>query len=227
MTQNNSSIKLETKDSIAHISMDDGKVNALSPTFIKELSNALDEAEDAKAVILSGNAKAFSAGFDLKIIQGEREEATALMRAGVDLFIKVFNYPRPIVAACTGHAIAGGAIVLMCSDLRIGPEDPNIAIGLNEVSIGMEIPQFLVELATARLANERLYESLNLAKLYAPTEAKQVGFLDIIAKDVLQTAQKEAQDITERLNPEAFTKTKLRLRGNISERLTVLNEKNK
>lgn len=225
MEENTSSIKLEINESIAHIAMDDGKANALSPQSIKNLMEAFDEAEKSDVVILSGNPKVFCAGFDLKIIQGSTEEASALMRSGVDLFTKVFSFPKPVVAACTGHAIAGGAILLMSSDLRIGPDSSDVAIGLNEVSIGMVIPPFLVELAKARLANERLYESLNLAKLYSPEDAKTVGFLDMTAKNVLETAQSEAKKIAENLDPVAFSKTKKRLRGEIAERLTKLNKR--
>ncbi len=216
--------------SIAHIALDDGKVNALSPQLVADLSKTLDEAESADVVLLSGNQKVFSAGFDLKVIRDgdTEEESTAaknLMRDGVNLFNQIFSYPKPVVVACTGHAIAGGAIMLMCSDLRVGPENTDISIGLNEVAIGMEIPPFLIEIANVRLANEKRYEALNLARLYNTEEAKSVGFLDITAKDVLDTALAEAKNIIDHLDPVAFTKSKQRLRGATSERIKELNAK--
>lgn len=224
MEKNTSSINLEIKDSIAHIAMDDGKVNALSPQLIKDLMAALDEAEECGVVILSGNSKIFCAGFELKIIQGPKEGARDLMYEGVNLFNRIFSYPKPVIAACTGHAIAGGAILLMVSDLRIGPKS-SASIGLNEVSIGMEIPPFLIELAKARLANERLHEALNLSQIYSTEEAIAVGFLDKTADSVLETAQSEAKKILENLDPVAFTKTKERLRGELSQKLKELNKR--
>lgn len=226
MSQNESPISLNIENSIAHISMDDGKVNALSFQLIADLAAALDEASKSELVLLSGNAKVFCAGFDLKVIQGPPKEATKLMRAGVDLFTQIFDYPKPVVAACTGHAIAGGAILLMCADYRVGPDNPEISIGLNEVSIGMVVPPFLIEIANARLAKERLHESLNLAKLYSPEDAKNVGFLDTLTKDsVVETAMKESQGFVENLDSEAFQKTKKRLRGATSDTLRKLNQR--
>ncbi len=221
MEENQSPVSLNIENSIAHISIDDGKVNALGIKVVEGLHSALDSANEADIILLSGRAGIFSAGFDLKVIRGDGADAKQLMNSGVDLFLKMFSYPKPIISACTGHAIAAGAILLMCSDIRIGPDDESIKIGLNEVSIGMEIPSFLVELASYRLAKERVYESLALAKLYTPSQALDAGFLDqtVKAETVLDAAKSSADEILEYLDLTAFQKTKQRLRQPTADKI--------
>src|SRR5580700_3951192 len=105
----------------ALIQMDDGKANALSDVMIAEVGAALARAEkEASAVVLSGRPDRFCAGFDLKVMMSSPEAAKALLRAGADLLMNLYGSPIPVVAACTGHALAGGALVLLTADVRIG-----------------------------------------------------------------------------------------------------------
>ncbi len=226
MSENASPVNLEIKDSIAHIAFDDGKVNAISPSVAEALDKALDDAgkdgSGCEVVVISGRPGVFSAGFDLKVIQGSPEGASALMKSGFAMFNKIFSYPKPVVAACTGHGIAAGAIMLMCADLRIGADDDSFQIGLNEVAIGLEVPYFLIDLAKTRLANERIYESLALSKLYTPKEAVNAGFLDaLVSPDkVVDEAFKRAETLKEYLKTEAYQKTKHRLRKDASQKMS-------
>ena len=106
-------------EDVAVIEFDDGKANALGHDAIEAILGAFDEVEDAGAVVLTGRPERFSAGFDLKVMAAGPDIARGLLRRGVDLFLRMYLYPRPVVAACTGHALAAGAILLMLSLIHI------------------------------------------------------------------------------------------------------------
>lgn len=117
------------KDSIAVISMDDGKVNALGPAMQQALNAAIDNADrdDVGALVITGNGRVFSGGFDLKILtSGEVQPAIDMLRGGFELAYRLLSYPKPVVMACTGHAIAMGAFLLSCGDHRVAAHAYNI-----------------------------------------------------------------------------------------------------
>src|SRR4051812_49200310 len=126
--------------STALLRMDDGKANALSDAMIAALLAALDRAEkEATAIILSGRADRFSGGFDLRAMMGGPEIARALLTRGSDLLMRLYGTPLPLIVACTGHALAAGALMVLTGDVRIGAAGP-YKIGLNEVAIGLPVP---------------------------------------------------------------------------------------
>ena len=156
---------------IAVITFDDGKANALSPDMLTKLDDAITQVEtEAKAIVLVGRPERFSAGFDLKLMMAGPESANALLTQGVKFFGRLFTHPKPIVMACTGHAIAGGVLLLLCADHRVGVAG-DYKLGLNETAIGMPLPVFALELAKARLDNRRLEEATLMAKIYNPEGA--------------------------------------------------------
>jgi enoyl-CoA hydratase len=198
----------------AVIRMDDGKANALSDAMIDALSESLDRAvKEATAVLLTGRPDRFCAGFDLKVMMSGPENAKALLKRGSALLMKLYGLPIPLVIACTGHALAGGALVLLTADHRIGAAGA-FRIGLNEVSIGMPVPVLAMELARDRIANTDLARATLMGTIYDPHEAARVGYLDAVlpADDVLAKAKEEAARLGG-LSRMAFTATKTRLRG--------------
>lgn len=173
-----SPISFEKEGDVAVITMDDGKANALNPTMLTALGAALDRArEEAKAVVLAGREGRFCAGFDLKIMMQGPQAATELVSTGAEVMIQLYEHPQPVVAACTGHAMAGGALLLLCSDVRIAGAG-EFKIGLNEVAIGLPLPVFASELAHERLARNAYLEATLLARVFDPDSAAEVGYLD-------------------------------------------------
>jgi enoyl-CoA hydratase len=198
----------------AIIRMDDGRANALSDAMIDALVASLDRAEkEATAVVLTGRPERFCAGFDLKVMMSGPENAKALLTRGSALLMKLYGLPIPLVIGCTGHALAGGALVLLTADVRIGAAGP-YRIGLNEVSIGMPVPVLAMELARDRILSSDLARATLMATVYAPDEAARVGYLDAVlpADDVLARAKEEAAKLGG-LSRMAYTATKVRLRG--------------
>lgn len=204
----------EARDGVALLTMDDGKANALNDTMLGALESALDRAEAAGlAVVIAGRAGRFSAGFDLKVMMSSPDAVQALVTRGSELCLRLYGFPRPVVAACTGHALAAGALVLLSCDKRIGAEG-DFKLGLNEVAIGMILPQFAVSLVEDRINKRQFAESLLGAQLYAPTDAVHAGYLDevVSSERVIERAMAEAARLAA-LPPHAYAGTKAKLRG--------------
>jgi enoyl-CoA hydratase len=200
--------------STAVLTMDDGKANALSQAMLAELGEALTRAEsEAAAVVIAGRPGRFCAGFDLKIMMSGPAAATALVRSGAELLMRLYGSPLPIVAACTGHAMAGGALVLLSADHRVGAAGP-FRIGLNEVAIGIPVPILAMELARDRLARNELCVATLESRIYEAGDAARVGFLDevVAEEDLLGRATQVATELGTRSRV-AFSGTKQRLRG--------------
>ena len=203
----------ELRGDIALLTMDDGKVNALSHEMLAAIHAGLDRAEkEAKAVVLAGRDGKYCAGFDLKTMMSGIEPATKLVTVGAELYMRLYAFPMPVVAACTGHALAGGALLLLVADTRIGAEGA-FKIGLNEVAIGMPLPILAQELARDRLGSRFLTEATIQARIYSPDGAAEVGYLDrlVAAEAVVATAVSDATQLSA-LPQHAYAKTKATIR---------------
>lgn len=171
-------VTVETKGNIALVLMDDGKANAVSHAFLDALEPALNEASDADAVVLVGRPGRFSGGFDLKAMQGASDaERISLVGRGGRMIHTLYSFPKPLVGAVTGHAVALGALMALGCDTRVGTKG-DFRIGLNETAIGLTLPVFGLEMAKARLAAEYLTEAVIQARLYGPEGATTAGYLD-------------------------------------------------
>lgn len=202
-------LKTENLKGVTLIHFDDGKANALGFEAVELLTGALDEAEgSSSAVVLAGRPGCFCAGFDLSVMNFRGQRMVELMDKGAELLRRLSSCPIPVVAACTGHAIAAGALLLLAADLRIGTAG-DFKVGLNEVSIGLPLPAFAVEMAKLRLSRRHLLEATVLSKLYSPAEAVEVGFLDRLSNgETVEEASSAALELAERLNTEAFSDTR-------------------
>ena len=198
----------------AVVAMDDGKANALSMPMLDQLDAALTRAEaEARAVVLTGRPERFCAGFDLRVMMSSPDAAIALLRRGADILLRLFSLPLPLVIAASGHALAGGALVVLTGDVRLGV-DGAYKLGLNEVAIGMPVPLLAMELARARLTPTELTRATLGAQIYTPAEAVPAGYLDrVTSADALAAdAMAEASRLGA-LPRHAYAATKQRLRG--------------
>ncbi len=207
-------VRYVLEGTMAFVTMDDGKANALGEGMIDALVAALSRAEgEAASIVLAGRPERFSAGFDLRVMMSGIEPATALLRRGAAMLMRFYETPLPLVIACTGHAMAGGALLVLTGDMRIGADGP-FKIGLNEVSIGMPVPDLAMELARDRLLPTELHRATLLATVYAPVDAARAGYLDRVVPpgDVLSVAREEATRLGA-YGRAAYSATKDRLRG--------------
>ncbi|MEO1029123.1 MAG: crotonase/enoyl-CoA hydratase family protein, partial [Pseudomonadota bacterium] len=203
------------EDDVATILMDDGKANAISHAMLDALNEGLDKAEaDAKAIVLAGRDSRFSGGFDLKVMMEAKsgEEVVALVKRGGELAYRLYSSKLPVIAACTGHAVAMGAFILLSCDTRIGASGP-FKLGANETAINMVLPPFAHLLTLERLAPTLKTRAVIQAELFNPEMAVQAGYLDqVVAPEaVLPTAQALAKQMTQ--FPPAYAGNKKQLRG--------------
>lgn len=213
-------VSYQLESSIATITMDDGKVNALSLTMLSQINGALDQAQaDGAVVVLTGRTGVFSAGFDLRVLRVGGDDAAAMLRGGFELAYRLLSFPAPVVLACTGHAIAMGAFLILSVDYRIGTSG-SFKIMANEVAIGMTPPHAAIEICRQRLAPVHMQRALTLAEPHTPDEAVTAGFLDraVPATDLPVVARGIATMLRS-LDRGAHTATKLRLRRSTLEAL--------
>ena len=210
---NTSPVRYEQTGAIALLTMDDGKANALSRELMDALEQAFDRAErEASAVVLAGRPGRFCAGFDLKQMMAGADQARALVTRGAEFLLKLYAFPLPLVVACTGHALAGGALVVLTGDVRIGAAGA-FRVGLNEVQIGMPLPILAMELARDRLHREHLTAATLFATISDPEAARAMGWFDEVVEDtrVHAAATEHAQRLAG-LPRGAYAKTKMALR---------------
>ena len=213
-------VSYERSEGVSTITMDDGKVNAMSMPMMGEINAALDQArEDKTVVVLTGKQGVFSAGFDLAVFKQGAEPLREMLRAGAELNERILSFPFPVIAACSGHAIAMGSFLLMSADLRIGADGP-FRIGMNEVAIGFTLPYFAVEIARQRLTPAYFNRAAILAEMYSPEEAIAPGFLDLVvpSEQLLHTALERAAPMS-KVDMTAHAATKLRVRGSALDAL--------
>lgn len=171
-------VTYELDTSIATITMDDGRVNVLSPQMLSELNEALDRAvADRAVVVLTGRPGVFSAGFDLPVLSAGGSPAFAMIRAGFELAERILSFPAPVVIGCTGHAVAMGMFLLLSGDYRVGAAGP-YKITANEVALGITMPWAAVEICRQRLAPTHLTRAVILAEVFSPSDAVTAGLLD-------------------------------------------------
>jgi enoyl-CoA hydratase len=213
-------VRYELRESTGILWLDDGKVNALTHDRVSACLQGLDRAEkEAQALLIVGRPGCFSAGFNLPVLRQGGDAASEMFLAGAELALRLYAFPRPVVIACTGHAIAMGAILCLSADARIGA-DGDYKIGLNEVAIGLALPELGVELARERLSKRHLSRAVLQAQLYTPREAVDAGFLDRVTSPeaLIDECIEEAGRLAS-LDTVALRNTKLRLRGDAIARI--------
>lgn len=214
-------VSYELDGEIATITMDDGKRNAQSLPMMEALLAALDRAEaDDAVVVLRGNAGTFSAGFDLATFQsGDGEAVFAMLRAGGEVVARLLSFPRPVVAASTGHGIAQGAFLLLACDVRFGLSG-SFRFGMNETAIGLVVPDYAVEVCRHRMPAPAFDRALGTGPLVDAATAREWGILDVVLDSTQELDEAVATEAARlaTLVPAARTGTVARVRGDLAQR---------
>jgi enoyl-CoA hydratase len=133
-------VSFELRDKVAVVGMDDGKANALGYAMMDGIEEAMARAErEASAVVLVGRKGRFSAGFDLAEMMGGIEKVRAMVTRGADFLLRLYTLPMPLVVACSGHALAGGALLVLTGDHRVS-RAARSASGSTRFSSGCRCP---------------------------------------------------------------------------------------
>ncbi len=220
-------VSFKSDNGISTITMDDGKANAMSVQMLQGLNDALDQAEQAGGVvILAGREGILSGGFDLSVFKsGDNEKILKMLTLGAELSHRMLSFPLPIIAACTGHAVAMGTFILLCCDYRIGAKGSS-KFAANEVAIGLTVPYFAIEVIKQRVINKHRSKAVGLAHFFEIDEALEAGFLDQVAEpgQVLAESILKAEEFL-KLDLNAHTGSKLRLREPMLSALRVAIDK--
>lgn len=201
----------EGQRSVAVLRFDDGKANAFNPASLDAALAALDEIDrsDAGALVVAGRPGFFSGGLDLKALPSlpTADKRVVLTRFG-ELLLRVFTFRAPTVAAVTGHAIAGGALLALAADVRCGADLP-ARFGVTEIAIGLPIPSFGVLLAKAALSPPALVEIALHARVLTLREAHARGvFLGLYPEEAVVDAAVAYAGELARLHGPAYAATK-------------------
>jgi len=204
------------EDGVTHLRLDDGGRNVLTLSTVAALRDQLDAllARSAPPVlILEGNGQALSVGLDTAtVLSGGDEGRRLLGLMGEVLNLLYLSRLRSIVA-CTGHATAAGAMLLLVADHRIGYGSGG-KVGLSEVRVGLTVPERTRQLVRDRIATAHQYAATAQARLYDYDGAATVGYLDAVVTDrdtALVQARAEASTLAG-LDDDAYLATKLAMR---------------
>ncbi|MEO8034715.1 MAG: enoyl-CoA hydratase/isomerase family protein [Acidobacteriota bacterium] len=208
-------------DGITTLRLAHGKASALDIELLEGLDRSLSEIErsDIRAVVVMGTGSIFSAGVDLFRLIGEGrpyvEHFFPLLARSIRKF---FLFPRPIVAAANGHAIAGGCILVASSDYRLMAAGKG-RIGVPELVVGVPFPAVILEIMRFATAPQHLQRVLYTGGTFLPEEALEAGLIDEIAEPA--ALESRAMAIAQQLGslrPDPFRITKMQLRGEVVQR---------
>jgi enoyl-CoA hydratase len=204
------------EDGIAQITMDDGKANSMNWIFFEEMGKSMDQAENdgAKVLVITGRRGFFSGGLDLKLLPTlSASEMGDFATTFARTMLRVFSFPVPTIAASTGHAVAGGAMLTFACDRRFATDGP-YRIQMNETLIGIALPNWMFLIARSAIPSRWRNEALLHARAYNPKEALERGILDAVAKDAdsLAAQVKAATAELLSLNLPAYAASKKNLR---------------
>lgn len=212
-------IERETKDGIVTLRLAYGKASVLDLEFLERIEQELASCSDAAAVILTGSGSIFSAGVDLfRLTSGEADYIPRFIDALDRVFLAVLNFPRPLVAAVNGHAIAGGCILAACSDYRLMAEGKG-RIGVPELLVGVPFPALALEIMRAAVSPSAFARLALTGETLLPEEALAAGLVDEVTPPdtLLQRAEAVARHLGA-IPREAFALTKAEVRAPVRER---------
>jgi enoyl-CoA hydratase len=215
---------VERRERVLVVHLDDGKANALSFEMLAAIDAAVTDAEtddEIGAMVIHGRPGRFSGGFDLSVMYGDDlGRIIELVAAGGALVHRLYGSSVPVVAACTGSAVAGGALLLLGCDVRVGADVP-AKIGLNEVAIKMVLPDWAFTICDDRLSKRHRQRAIANARLTGAREAVDVGFLDEVVDEhrLLDRAVEVATELAATLDARAYAGTVEKLRGPVLARM--------
>ena len=216
-----SHVEVRRVDNSAVLTLHRGKVNALNGALVGEFQARLDDlaADDSVgAVVLTARGKFFSFGLDVpELYSMPKQDFADFLRAFTHLYTTLFVYPKPVIAALNGHAIAGGCMLAIACDRRLMAEG-RAKMALNEITFGSTVFAGSVEMLRACVGQRSAEEVLLSGAMFDSHRALAVGLVDAVvpADELMDLALEEARVMADRSGP-AFMNMRRLLRGPIAE----------
>ena len=217
-------LKTETKDNYVIITLDRGKASPMNEALIiemRELIKKLENDPHVQGAILTGKEHIFSAGLDvLELYENNEEQMMQFWVNFSSLIRELAAFKKPIVCAVTGHSPAGGCILALCCDYRIMATG-NYKIGLNEIPVGITLPDIVMPLYTFVIGTRTAYQFIMEGKLSTPEEALAVKLVDEIcsADELMDRAEKKLQTYLS-FDPETWQNSKQNMRKDLIKALS-------
>ena len=209
------------RDGILTLRLTHGKAHALDVELLDALQRELDgPALDARAVILTGTDSIFSAGVDLVRLTREGPDyIRCFLPLMARFFRTLFAFPRPVVAACNGHAIAGGCIMLLAADLRVMADGPGL-VGVPELLVGVPFPAAALEIVRFAVPRDHVQTLIYTGRTMSPAEALTAGLVDqVVAPGELESRAHAVAEHLARIPAASFRLTKAALRAEALQRI--------
>ena len=218
-------IEVTIKDRLAIITLNRGKSNSLNREMVTELSDMLGNIEaDANigGVMITGKEHFFSAGLDLiELYNYNEEEAKSFWHLFLHFVAKITSFKKPLIAAINGHSPAGGCVIALACDARIMAEGKYI-IGLNEVPVGIMVPDSIFQVYAFWLGKANASRSLLEGKLFNPQEALEIGLVDeVVNADSILTATERRIRKYMGFESNTWQQSKLNIRKDLIQATTV------
>jgi enoyl-CoA hydratase len=189
-------MRIERDGAVAVLHLEAGRGNAMSVQFLDTLAKLFGELGDAKAAVITGQDKFFSAGLDLpSIIDLDRATLRGFIAKFEQAMLQAFELPIPLLAAVNGHAVAGGCVLALQADVRIAVDRDGLRIGLNEAQLGIGLPSAVIEPLREQVPAQSLARLALAGELVGPREALQLGLVHELASEgeLLQKALQKAK----------------------------------
>lgn len=212
-------------DGVTELRLDRPPVNALNPAYLADIDRALDGLEEeagARALVLTGAGKALSGGMDLKELQSfTADEQRAMVEALNATFARLYGFPKPLVCAAHGAAIAGGLFFVLVSDYRVAAE--GAVFGLAETRVGVRFPVGPFEIARRELSASACRRFMLGGGNHDAATALALGVVDEVVSsgEVLERAVAVAREYAA-LPAGTFAYTKRQLRSEVLQRLDAV-----
>jgi enoyl-CoA hydratase len=212
---------LSHRGGIAVVKMTHGKANALDIEFCEAIAAQFEalRSSDARAVVLTGQGQMFSAGVNLiRLSEGGAAYVRRFLPALHRLYDTVFFFPKPVVAAVNGHAIAGGCVLECCADKRIAVAGGG-RIGVTELLVGVPFPPLAFEIMRFASPPRYLADGMFSGATFTPDVALTRGLIDELAEGpaaLLDRAMAAAETLAA-LSPAAFAQTKQQIRQPVTD----------
>jgi enoyl-CoA hydratase/carnithine racemase len=218
-----SHVRVDRSAELGIVTLDRGRVNALNGPTVRELSECLArlaEDESVRGLILTGAGKFFSFGFDIPEFLGFTKEAFVdYLTSFTDFYTQVFVFPKPVVAAVNGHAIAGGCMVAMACDVRLMTSGKG-KISLNEITFGASVFAGCVAMLKHWVGGRNAERILFSGDMYDAEEAQRLGLVEEVAPpgDLMTRAAEHARRLAGQ-DAVAFASIKKLIRGPIADEM--------
>jgi Delta3-Delta2-enoyl-CoA isomerase len=218
-------IRIEYQSNYAVLRLSNGKANTINAEMANEILDALLELktnEQVKGVILTGHGEFFSAGLDvIELYKYNENQMSDFWKLFSRLARRLVAFPKPLIAAITGHSPAGGCVLALGCDYRVMATG-NYRIGLNEIPFGIVVPNTIYNLYGFTVGKGNAYKFLLEGKLHTPEEALKCGLVDEITslEEVEQKAIQQLQ-VYLKLNTKVWTQSKMNFRNDLLNELNA------